>query len=236
MTDTITPTAQQSTVIYVIGKSGRGKSTAIRSLDPEYTYIINCVGKLLPFPKGRQYTPNKNLLVEQNALKIIAAMKKVSSAGFKNLVIDDIQYVMAGEFMLKALERGYDKFSIMARNMWNILITATNLAPDMKVYIMAHEEDTGSERRFKTLGKLLDEKITPEGLAPIVLFADMEPQDKGTKLYYLSTQTDGVTSAKSPMDMFPDRIPNDLKLVSDRIDEYYAGVELKDSKLDFNLV
>jgi hypothetical protein len=232
----MTQEQEQSTLIFIIGKSGRGKSTAIRNLPPEDTYLINVVGKPLPFQSGRLYTKEKNLCVLTDANMIIQAMHKISKAGFTHLIIDDMQYIMASEFMLKALERGYDKFSIMARNMWNIFTTAITLESKMKVYILAHEDDTGKERKIKTLGKMLDEKVTPEGLSSIVLFADTEVTDKNKRTYYFSTQTDGDTNAKSPMNMFPQRIPNDLKLVSDRIDEYYQGVALKDSKIDFNLM
>ena len=235
MTQTTTPQQATSTLIFIIGKSGRGKSTAIRNLPPEDTYIINTIGKPLPFPSGVDYTTDKNLCVEREAIKITQHMQKISKAGFKHLVIDDMQYIMASEFMLKALERGYDKFSIMARNMWNIFILATTLAPELKVYILAHEDDTGKERKIKTLGRLLDEKITPEGLSTIVLFADTEIRDNNSREYYFSTQTDGSTNAKSPLGMFPQKIPNDLKTVSDRIDEYYKGVKLSNSQLNFNI-
>jgi len=231
----MTQDQEQSTLIFIIGKSGRGKSTAIRTLPPDDTYLINVVGKPLPFSTGRAYSKEKNLCVMTDANKIIQAMHKVSKAGFTHLIIDDMQYIMASEFMLKALERGYDKFSIMARNMWNIFMTAITLESKMKVYILAHEDDTGKERKIKTLGKMLDEKVTPEGLSSIVLFANTEITDKNRRIYYFSTQTDGDTNAKSPMNMFPDRIPNDLLLISDRMDEYYKGVKLSDSKLNFNL-
>ena len=88
---------------------------------------------------------------------------------------------------------------------------------------------------MKTLGKLLEEKICPEGISAIVLFAETMLKENNLREYFFTTQTDGVTTAKSPMGMFPFKIPNDLKLVSDRIDEYYQGVKLKDSKISFNI-
>ncbi|MCP4568714.1 MAG: ATP-binding protein, partial [FCB group bacterium] len=96
---------EQSTLIFIIGKSGRGKSTAIRTLPPEDTYLINVIGKPLPFPGGTKYQKSKNLCTERDALKIIQHMQRISKAGFTHLVLDDMQYIMAGEFMLKALER-----------------------------------------------------------------------------------------------------------------------------------
>jgi hypothetical protein len=226
---------QQSILTLVIGKSGRGKSTSIRNLPPEDTYVINCVGKPFPFAGGIRYKTTENMTIERDAVRITQHMTKISDAGFKHLVIDDTQYIMASEFMSKAMERGYDKYSIMARNIWNILILATTLRPGLKVYILTHEEDSGNERKMKTLGKLLEEKICPEGISAIVLFAETMLKENNLREYFFTTQTDGVTTAKSPMGMFPFKIPNDLKLVSDRIDEYYQGVKLKDSKISFNI-
>jgi hypothetical protein len=220
----------------VIGKSGRGKSTALRHLPPDSTYIINAIGKPLPFPQGAQYETGRNVSITVDPAQIRQVMTQVSSNDqFSHLVLDDTQYIMAAEFMAKAMIRGYDKFSLMAKNMWEILLLCTRLRPSLKVYFLAHEEDNGSERKMKTLGRLLDEKITPEGLASIVLFADVQYDEQTGRKFFFSTQSDGVTNAKTPIDMFPQQIPNDLLVVSQRIDEYYKGVQLSDSKLDFQL-
>lgn len=226
---------QKSKLILVIGKSGRGKSTAMRSLDPAETYLINILGKPLPFPKGMQYKDGENMLVATSADLVRRKMDAVSrEPKWKNLVIDDGHYVMATEFMNKAMEKGYDKFTMMAKNIFDIVLQCTKLRGDLKVFFLTHEEDTGTERKMKTLGKLLDDKVTLEGLSSIVLFADVVSDDQ-RRIYCFNTQSDGYTTAKSPFGMFPIKIPNDLELVSRRIDEYYQGVELKDSKLDFKL-
>jgi len=224
---------QKSKLILVIGKSGRGKSTAIRNMDPKETFLINVLGKPLPFPKGTQYREKENMFVSADANSIRRIMTEVSKEEkWKNLIIDDGHYVMATEFMNKAMEKGYDKFTMMAKNIFEIVILATKLRGSLKVFFLTHEEDTGTERKMKTLGKLLDDKVTLEGLSTIVLFAETVAENEHHK-YYLSTQSDGYTTAKSPFDMFPDKIPNDLNLVSKRIDEYYTGVDLKASKLNF---
>lgn len=227
---------QASTLILIIGKSGRGKSTALRSLNPDSTYIINVMGKPLPFPRASLYTTSKNMTITADPSQIRQTMLKVSRERkeIHNLVIDDAQYIMATEFMNKALEKGYDKFSLMARNFWEIMILASKLKPDLKVYILCHEEETDRERKMKTLGKMLDDKITPEGLSSIVLYSDVTG-DATNRRYFFTTQSDGLTNAKTPYDMFPYRIPNDLALVGKRIDEYYSGVELKNSKLKFEV-
>lgn len=228
---------QGSVFIMIIGKSGRGKSASLRNLPPEETYLVNVVGKQLPFLGGSmKYRIGQNMSVASEAGSIQYDMQKASKDSKINyIVLDDIQYVMASEFMQKAMIKGYDKFTQMAKNIWDILLLGTKLRPGLKVFVLAHEEETQSgERKMKTLGKLLDEKLTPEGMSTIVLYADAEGE-KDKRRFFFTTQSDGYTNAKSPMEMFPLRIPNDLKLVADRVDEYYSGVPLSESKLKFDL-
>jgi len=232
----------KSILVMVIAKSGRGKSTALRNFDPESTFIISVIGKPLPFPNGIKYVDGKNTITQSNPDTIRRIMKTASddknpdgTPKFNSLVIDDGQYIMATEFMDKAMVKGFDKFTIMARNIWEILVLATKLRPGLKIYFLTHEEETASgERKMKTLGKLLDDKITPEGLSTIVLYGDVIGERDNRK-YIFSTQSDGFTNAKSPYGMFPSQIPNDLRKVSDRIDEYYSGVGLDKSKIKFEV-
>ncbi len=224
----------KSMLIMIIGKPGRGKSYSVRNLPPDHTHFINVMGKPLPFPKGLRYKEKDNLTVTADPNNIRRVMQEASrNPNINYLVIDDAQYVMATEFMDKALVKGYEKFTVMARNIWEILVLATKLRGSLKVFFLAHEEDTGSERKMKTLGKLLDDKISPEGLSTVVLYADVSG-DKDNREYFFTTQSDGITNAKSPFEMFPARIDNDLLKVAHRIDEYYQEVELKDTKIKLN--
>lgn len=225
--------AERSILTIVLAKSGRGKSTSLRNLPPEETFLINTIGKPLPFPGGARYKEGDNLLSGANATNVISVMQKANREDrFKYLVLDDLQYIMATEFMDKAMIKGYEKFTQMAKNIWDILLLGSRLRGDLKVFALSHEDESGTERKMKTLGKLLDEKLTPEGLATIVLFGDVSTLDEGKRQYYFLTQSDGYANAKSPMGMFPPHIPNDLKLVADRIDEYYGeGLDLSNSNL-----
>lgn len=226
----------QSGFILIVAKSGRGKSTSIRTLPAKETFIINILGKPLPFlGAAKLYKEGVNMLSgEPSASRIIDAMQEVSkNEQFKYLVIDDILYSMGAEFMQKVMIRGYEKFSMMAKNIFDILMTASSLRGNLKVFVMAHEEETETERRSRWFGKLIEEKIIPEALSTIVLFANITLSSDGVPTYYFQTQSDGVCGAKAPMGMLPPYVSNDLLLVSQRMDEYYAGVELKDSKLDF---
>lgn len=224
-----------SILIIVIAKSGRGKTTALRNCDPETTAIINVMGKTLPFMKASQYVLDKNLFHLADSPSIVKKMQEISKEEkIENLIIDDGQYIMATEFVKMALIKGFDKWNIMAKNIWKILVEASQLRSGLKIYFLTHEDDSTEDRKMKTLGKLLAEKLTPEGLASIVVYGELESKDKKNK-YYFSTQSDGTTNAKSPMGMFPYDIPNDIDLMSKRINEYYKGIELKDSKLDFTI-
>ena len=63
---------------------------------------------------------------------------------------------------------------------------------------------------------MLDSQLTLEGLFSIVLLCRTD----GTR-HWFETQSDGLTTAKSPMDMFDREIDNDLKFVDQRIRKYW---------------
>ena len=144
----------------------------------------------------------------------------VKSGQVLSYVIDDAQYLMAFESFAKAQIAGYGKFTEMAKNYEEMLRTIQeDTPPDTIVYVMQHvdTDDTGKVKA-KTLGKMLDQQLTVEGLFTIVLLAKAD--EKG---HYFLTQSDGTNPCKSPMGMFDDvKIDNDLKMVDDTIREYYG--------------
>ena len=138
----------------------------------------------------------------------------------KTIIVDDFQYVLSDEYMRKATEKGFDKFTIMAQNYYNILKIAQNMREDLNIIFLSHSEtkDDGTTK-VKTIGKLLDDKITIEGLFTIVLNTKVEDGS-----YYFETQNNGFNTSKSPKGMFEEfKIPNDLKYVVDKVNEYYGG-------------
>ena len=132
--------------------------------------------------------------------------------------IDDIQYLMAFEQVTKAKETGYGKYTDMGVNFVNLVqFVILNTSPDTIVYFLHHPEQTEQGRiKAKTVGKLIDNWLTLEGLFSIVLLAETDGKE-----HWFITQSDGYSTAKSPMDMFPEKIDNDLKLVDKTIREYY---------------
>lgn len=219
--------------ILVIGDSGQGKSTSITSLNPDTTFIINVIGKDLPFKGWKsKYTmlskdnPHGHMIVTQNADDIIRGLKAISEKHpeIKTIVIDDFQYIMSFEFMARAKEKGFDKFVEIGQKGFEVLRTTQALRDDLIVVVLAHSEDVTAngytKTKIKTIGRMLDEKITVEGLFTIVLQAVAMKENK-KMAYYFVTQSDGTTTAKSPMGMFDDvYIPNNLQLVLDKVKEY----------------
>lgn len=204
----------------ILGESGTGKSASMRNLDPEKTLLIQSVRKTLPF-RGRAWSalskenPSGCVFVSDSSEVIIKAMARTKR---KVIIIDDFQYILANEFMRRSDEKGFEKFTDIGRHAWDILTAATKLADDVRVYILSHiQTDETGRSRIKTIGKLLDEKITIEGMVTIVLRTVVDGDS-----YQFATRNSGNDTTKSPMGMFEsDRIPNDISAVDDAITSYY---------------
>lgn len=215
--------------VLILGDSGSGKSTSLKNLNGEDCFLIQAIDKRLPFKKPqekgwvRRSDENKagNVIVTDNYELInqwiIAAAK---SGKKKAIIIDDAQYLMANDFMRRALEKGFDKFTEMACSFHGMFQTAQNCPNDVRVYFLCHTEtDSMGHVRMKTIGKMLDEKITMEGLFTVVLKSFKDNSDNQFKFQTSGTAMDTV---KSPAEMFEtDNIPNDLALVDAAIENYW---------------
>lgn len=203
--------------ILILGRSGSGKSTSLRNFKKGEVGIISCVGKELPF---RTDLPTVVPAVNDKTLnKYPDVMAVLRRAKAKVLVIDDANYLMSGEFITTAGEKGYDKFTRMASNFMTLLDEIDALSEDVTVYIMMHTDfDADGYEKPKTIGKLLDEKVVIEGLFTTVLKSVYEGGE-----YKFRTKTNGADCVKTPLDMFQtETIDNDLKLVDKTIREYYG--------------
>jgi len=199
--------------VLVLGASGSGKSASMRNFKENDVRILNVASKPLPF---------RNVNKLKKADKATYAMIKgaVKSGQTLSYVVDDAQYLMAFESFDKINETGYSKFSAMAKNYEDMLRTIQeDTSPDTIVYIMQHiDKDEDGNIKAKTLGKMLDQQLTVEGLFSIVLLAKAEE-----RRHFFVTQSDGTNPCKSPMGMFDEiEIDNDLKMVDDTIREYYG--------------
>ena len=197
--------------VFILGQSGTGKSTSLRNFKSDEILHINVMSKPLPF-KGR-FAETYN----GDDYKDIA--KKMNETKKKVIVIDDAQYLMANEFMRRSFEKGYDKFTEIGYNFWTLVSSINEGLPyDVIVYFLMHtaEDDQGNEKA-KTIGKLLDEKITLEGMTSIVLKTAVKDA-----VYSFLTQNNGHDTVKSPLGMFKTyEIENDLKMVDETIRDYW---------------
>ena len=211
-------------LVYILGRSGTGKSYSMRNFKKGEIGIVNVQGKILPF-KGSGALDIENTDDSTDIVKNIERMAKK----YKTIVVDDFQYVMANEFMRRATERGYDKFTEIARHAWDIANKVRELPQDVIVYVLCHTDtDQDGFEKLKTIGKLLDEKIVLEGMSTIVLKTAVSDGQ-----YMFLTQNNGKDTVKSPSGMFPSyAIDNDLKYVDDKIRNYYElGDFLSDDEL-----
>ena len=196
--------------VLILGESGSGKSASMRNFEPEDVTIFNVAAKPLPFKKK---LPKKATADYGVIMEIISKSQK------KTFVIDDSQYLMCFESFRRAKETGFGKFTDFALNFYNLVqFVIRRTPPDVIVYFLHHTESDSNTGKVKakTMGKMLDSQLTLEGLFSIVLICTTDGKN-----HSFITQSDGFTTAKSPMEMFPDVIDNDLKSVDQTIREYY---------------
>ena len=196
--------------VMILGASGTGKSASMRNLAPDCYGLVNVARKPLPFRS------NKKALNSDDYPTIRATMGRATS---NIIVIDDAQYLMANEYMRRSAEKGFEKFTDIGKNFWELVRYVTDLPAEKVVYFMGHVEvDAFGNTKFKTIGKLLDEKITVEGMFTIVLRTLVQDGH-----YYFSTQNNGVDTVKTPIGLFAEPyIDNDLAQVDAAIRDYFG--------------
>jgi len=221
--------------ILIIAESGAGKSTSIEMLNPKETFIINVANKPLPFKGWKSKyllwskdNPSGNMYDKASPENIEACLKYVSEKrpDVKTIVIDDFQYMSSFEFFDKADEKGYEKFTKIGAHLARIARMPKDLREDLMIFFLTHAEestDLEGKRKFKakTIGRMVDEKLTLEGLFSIVLFGKTKKSKEGDIRYIFETQTNGENTCKSPRGMFSTfEIENNLQLVRDAILDY----------------
>ena len=205
--------------VLVMGPSGSGKSASLRNFGADEIGVLNVAGKPLPFRSGIKTADNAGYG------KIINTLK---ANNLRAYAIDDSQYLMGFEEM-DSTKTGYDKFNSIGFNFIGLVRSiATNTNHDTIVYFLHHTE-VGDDGRIKakTLGKLIDNHYTLEGLFSVVIMTDVDKDQ-----YEFVTQSMGVSTAKSPMGMLPARMPNDLKQVDTSIREFYGLAPITDNAAD----
>lgn len=220
-----------SKLIGIVGETSTGKSTSIKHLNPDETYIINVAKKELPFKGSEKMynTEKKNYKEVDDANEITRLLKTISEKAphIKNIIIEDSNYIMGFNMVAKATETGYTKFSLLAKDMVDLFRTARMLRDDIVVFYFTHPEvieDAGEiiGYKIKTAGKLIDNQVLLEGLLTVCLYTLVEEQKDGTSSYNFVTNRYRKFPAKSPAGMFDEmKIPNNLQTVLDKVKEYY---------------
>lgn len=198
--------------VLVLGDSGTGKSASLRNFKPEELLVINSAGKPLPFKNHFETVTPRFERMTQDILKAMDETEK------KVIVVDDAQYIMSFQYMRRIKENGWDKWNDIQGDFFNIIKACDYMPDDVIVYFLSHlQRDDEGHEKIKTMGKMLDEKITIEGLFTIVLKTSVKDGQ-----YFFLTQNSGLDTVKSPIGMFPSyAIDNDLKYVDTKIRNYY---------------
>lgn len=212
--------------VLIIGESGSGKSTSIRTLPPEETFILNVINKPLPFRgANKSYTKlspdglTGNYYATDDHARIMRIISTINTKRpeIKYLIIDDYGYTIMNDFMRKALVRGYDKYSEIGKDVWEILDAINMTRDDLICFVMMHSDiDQSGKSKPKTVGKMVDNYICIEGKFTVVLHSVVSDGQ-----YKFITNNNNAHMAKSPLGMFNDLlINNDLNMVAETIHNY----------------
>lgn len=226
--------------VLIVGDSGSGKSSSMETLPPDNTFIINVSSKPLPFKGWRnkykefsKENPEGNLLNTDNADLIVQTINHISTKRpeIKHIIIDDSQYIAANEYMRRVSEKGFDKFVSIASNMHKIPmeLKKPGIRNDLFVFFLSHADVTTNDegvqfQQAKTIGRMINNTITYDGLFTIVLFTKKKLTKDDNVEYGFITNGDPGSTAKSPRGMFESKfIQNDLAFVVEKIKEYEEG-------------
>lgn len=223
-------------VCMILGPSGTGKSSSIKGLNPKETVVLNVLRKRLPFKgsNGIYNTENKNLFPVDDYSQIVNLLGSIDkkASHVKNVILEDMTYIMRKEFFKRAKETGYGKFTEIAQHFQQVISTCESMRDDINVFFILHSEAIQSDKttvgyKVSTVGAMIDSQYNPVEVVPMVLYSAIKYDEKGNASYgfYTHRCMEGTVEipAKSPADMFEeDFIPNDLGLVVKAMNEYYG--------------
>jgi len=231
-----------SNIICLSGLSNSGKSTSLKYLEPESTFIVSCTNKQLQIPgfrkKYKKVTTNEGKLVGNwyinnnyyNIKKMLNIVSKTRPE-VKVIVLDDANYLLSNETFQNALTKGYEKFTILAKNYYDLIEYCMNLRDDLTVVFVTHIENFGTdidpEYRMWTTGKMLTNAINLDGLFSYIIYSERYVSDTDDEVKYrFKTRTDGNDTCRSVSGCFEDKyIEPDMKYVIDTINKFENGEE-----------
>lgn len=204
--------------VLIMGASGSGKSRSLRNFHKGEMSVINVAGKPLPFRSELATLNVRRVAKERNINRYALVKGAMAKSQAQAIAIDDSQYLIAFDSFDRAREKGYDKWTDFAVNFEELITFVIDDMPKDKIVYFLHHTETNELGviKAKTIGKMLDSQLVVEGLFPIVLYC-IATKDE----HKFITQSMGVTTAKSPEDMLPPEMPNDLKAVDTAIREFW---------------
>lgn len=220
--------------ILIMGKSGTGKTTSLRNLNPKETVIVKPNAKSLAFPGGdANYVKGKNLIITSELDEIYPVLKHVSDTmpNIKQVVLEDFTHFFSARiFSPQFLARNtggeaFQRWNDFGAAVFQALFAkAQELRDDMYIIVLHHTETKEDGTiGFKSSGKLLDNTIDVPSYFSYIFHSLILSDDSGVK-YLFQTNRDGIRHAKTPYGVFDKLyIPNDLKPVLERITKYKKG-------------
>ena len=238
--------------ILILAPSGFGKTTSwagreklgIRGLDPKETYAIQCIGRGVPNPNYKLCPSNeikdmaKGNRIQVDSVTGLDRFKRVADlldalkkSPYKNIIIDDFNYLMQDYFMNNAMKGGWQTPKEIGFGIGLIFDAMKGYPEDKHIYVCAHYEKTNDNDgtvtyQMKTTGKMVNEYCTPQGKFDIILYGKQtynEEEKKAIKTFV--KDFDGTFPAKDSigvLDNMPDEFPNDLFLVSEELKKWYS--------------
>lgn len=237
---------------------GREK-LGIKGLDPKETYVIQCIGRSVPNPnfklvdgqievadvgKPTQRLKNANILGTGNRVQvdgltgldrfaaIAEVVKMLKNSPYKNIVIDDFNYLAQDFYMANAMKGGWDTPKQIGYGMGLVFDSFRSFPENKNIICCAHYEEYKDKNgdsisyKFKSTGKMVDEYITPEGKFDIIMFGKVGYDSENKKpIKHFVKEFDGEYPAKDSLgalDSLPDELPDDLSIVVDKLKEVYG--------------
>lgn len=208
----------------------------MKYLNSESTFIISCTNKQLQIPGFRKkYTkfkiedkkPVGNWFVSHNYEAINKMLDIISKhrTDITTVVIDDMNYCMSGEIMDNALVKGFEKFTLQAKNYYDLIMKAQDLRDDLTVVLISHIINDGTDMdpawKMYSSGKMLDKTVNIDGLFSYIIYSERFINDSGEVDYRFKTKTDGNDTCRSVAGCFEEKyIEPNLKLVIDTINKF----------------
>lgn len=227
-------------LICLAGLSNSGKSTSLRTLDPKSTFIISCTNKQLQIPGFRKKYPKVevkegklvgNWLVSNNYAQIEKILKAVNKTrpDIKVIILDDINYLLSNETFENAQTKGYEKFTILAKNYYDLITDCQLLNDNLTVVVISHIENFGTDLdpqfRLWTTGRMLTNQINLDGMFSYIIYSERYIDDDDDEVHYrFKTRTDGNDTCRSVAGCFTEKyVEPDMKAIIDRINEFESN-------------